>query len=467
MNRLAIFMVAALSAAALADIDVGSDGSDGVFHPLTDVTIDLALAATASWDTPSPVAGQGVYDPHEWAVVFKYSSITIPAGVTVRFTNHPSRAPVVWLSQGDVVIAGTVNLDGASSTGAIPPSYAEPGPGGFRGGRRDVGGTSGSNGLGPGGGAFPQWDGRYAGHYGNDAILPLIGGSGGRGGSWHSGGAGGGAILIGANTTILVNGLLTATGGPRGPNDSGNGSGGAIRLVADGISGGGALRAGTPTKGRIRVEANAVELADPGDPLFVQDLPSFIFPPSGAPRLRATVLNGKAIPADPQAVIGSPYNVDVAITSCDAVTLEIEAENVPLGTTVTVRVVRASGPRDTFTSTPLTGTFESSSATAQVTFAPGYSVVQLGAQFDLGREWSRADPPASVPWPLHAFHTFSRHWDQQRVPAALTALTPALRDLRTLNGERVTGVRHVSAGSGKGRVHFVTETGRQIPVDVR
>ena len=121
---------------------VPSDGSDGAFAPTSDVEIDLSLAATGPWtqmstDPMNGLGGPGVYDDSVWAVVFKYSSVDVPAGVTVTFKNHDSRAPVVWLVQGDVTIAGSVVLSGehANLPGSFEPMYAEPGPGGFRGGR--------------------------------------------------------------------------------------------------------------------------------------------------------------------------------------------------------------------------------------------------------------------------------------------------------------------------------------------
>lgn len=90
---IALYCFAPMANVRAGTCDSGSDGSDGVFNPLASVQIDLSLAATATWDTPSPVPGQGVYDPVQWAVVFKYSSITIPNGVSVSFKNHPSGAP--------------------------------------------------------------------------------------------------------------------------------------------------------------------------------------------------------------------------------------------------------------------------------------------------------------------------------------------------------------------------------------
>src|SRR5262245_10648902 len=76
----------------------GADGSDGVFSPTTNTNVDLSQSATGNWnDNNTSNAGKGVYDHTKWAVVFKYSSVRIPANVTVSFNNHPSKAPVVWL----------------------------------------------------------------------------------------------------------------------------------------------------------------------------------------------------------------------------------------------------------------------------------------------------------------------------------------------------------------------------------
>ena len=56
---LGLLMVTALGQShAWAQFDSGSDGSDGpLFVPAdTELVIDLALAADATWDTPSPDA---------------------------------------------------------------------------------------------------------------------------------------------------------------------------------------------------------------------------------------------------------------------------------------------------------------------------------------------------------------------------------------------------------------------------
>src|ERR1051325_5230274 len=85
---------------------IPSDGSDEAFTPTDNVVVDLSQAVTGTWDANNHEnAGKGIYDPAKWAVVFKYSSVNIPAGKTVTFKNHPSRAPVVWLVTGDVTVA--------------------------------------------------------------------------------------------------------------------------------------------------------------------------------------------------------------------------------------------------------------------------------------------------------------------------------------------------------------------------
>ena len=495
MNRILVILLVAFPGMALADIDVGSNGSDLAFDPNSNVTIDLSLAATADWDSTSPVPGQGIYDPNEWAVVFHYTTVNIPAGVTVTFTNHPSRAPVVWLVQGDVVIEGTVDVSGADGHGdGEPVGYAEPGPGGFRGGRGAQISAFPSSGFGPGGGGFGvNWNqvsgGSYASAgegyepgaiYGNSAILPLIGGSGGSGLLWPDhecagGGGGGGAILIGANTSISVSGSIVANGGVGGKvaYRAAGGSGGAIRLVADYVAGDGELRAlggesgsADGGEGRIRVEGNTVNLTDPGDPLFVEDTPGFVFPPAGTPKLRATALNAVDVPDDPEGVIDDPVDVDVNINTCDSITLEIEAENVPLDTTVDVRVVPASGYSSVFTSTPLAGTYESSDATADVSFPAGYSVVQLRAEFETGGGKYYGMSETYRPQRLRELVIVAA----ANIIAAVMqdSSSPAvIHDLRTLSGERVTKMQYAGGAHGGGRVVYVTETGRRIPVDIR
>ena len=374
------------------DFDSGSDGSDGALNCESlgladcentctgpapcDVEINLRLATTASWDTPSPDPGKGVYDADEWAVVFKYTTIDIPAFVTVRFRNHLKGAPVMWLASGDVTIAGTVRLDGANGSTSPAPTYAVPGPGGFSGGMNSSGNSAG---FGPGGGQILAGDGGYGTPgvgvlggvaYGSVSIVPLIGGSGGGGNSSIGGGAGGGAILVASSGSIFLPdpaGGISAWGGSA----SGGGSGGGIRLVANQISGSGVLRAlgiAGAGAGRIRVEAPDIQLDDIGDPPYsFEPIPGPVFPESPAPSLRVTAVDGEPVPLDPLATV---LTEDVPSTADGPVTIDIEAQNVPVGLTVTVRIVQAFGANEIVVpSTPLAGTFELSTATAEFDFS--------------------------------------------------------------------------------------------------
>src|SRR3989304_1593138 len=132
-----------LAALALSDgsasaqtFNSGSTGADGPFNPTTNTTLAL---------TPNGV--------------FNFTTINIPAGVTVAFTRNATNTPVTLLASGNVVIAGSVNLNGAGGgnpTGGtgISPKGGLGGPGGFNGGDGGDGiaTTTGGTGLGPGGG---------------------------------------------------------------------------------------------------------------------------------------------------------------------------------------------------------------------------------------------------------------------------------------------------------------------------
>lgn len=266
------------SSCALAAFNSGSSGVDGAFNPTENQVIQL------------PPSG-----------VFNYTSVNIPAAVTITYKKNAANTPVVILASGDVTIAGKIDV--SATLPVDPADISGPGlagPGGYDGGRGGqaggdaatwVNGMAGQNvgraGGGPGGGApgnvikpNPIWNvatvsagggaafgtappvpGGYCPTtpgvvYGNLNLLPLIGGSGGGGGAGGSvlpgsgGGGGGGAILIAASGTISVNGSILANGGTpplstvngRGA-QGGGGSGGTIRVVATTITGNGTINA--------------------------------------------------------------------------------------------------------------------------------------------------------------------------------------------------------------------------------
>jgi hypothetical protein len=420
----------ALGSTAARGIEIPSDGSDGVFAPVQNVVVDLSQAVTGDWTTPG--TGLGVYDPAQWAVVFKFQSVAIPAGVTVTFTHHPSRAPVIWLVQGGVAIHGAVSLSGASGHSGIQlRGNAEPGPGGFRGGRGSDSQTQGAAGMGPGGAgygtnldhsgsgggyaaaggaALTTWNalapGSVGASYGNVGVFPLIGGSGGagcaNGALGKGGGAGGGAILIATPGDILLNGAIRANGGAGsaagGSNRAaGSGSGGGIRLVANAISGSGILEAiggaaagagvqtsgGAGSPGRIRVETQTNSLVDLGNPAYSQAVPAEVprlFRDPQTPVIRSVSLAGNTIPEDPRGQLSFPAS-DLILADPGVKTLVIEAANVPVDGLVQARVVRRTGENDTVQATFVSGTLEASVWSAAIEVDGGFSTIQVRATF--------------------------------------------------------------------------------------
>ena len=289
---------ASLAPCGARAFDSGSTGADGAFSPTVNTTVDL------------PASG-----------IFNYTSVNIPAGVTVTYRRNTTNTPVVILASGNVTIAGTLNVGAGSGApvgsagNGVQGDDGTPGlggPGGFDGGRGGRFGslgtaiTNGGAGLGPGagqaginsgvgigstqgrayGGGGAGFNGgggnnnahacgytasQYAniaglggGSYGSAQLLPLIGGSGGGGGAGGStfegggGGGGGGALLIAASGTVNVTGGIFANGG-----NGGEARGGGFNIAGGGGGGGsgGAIRIMATTlagNGTISAAAGAV-----------------------------------------------------------------------------------------------------------------------------------------------------------------------------------------------------------------
>jgi hypothetical protein len=364
------------SAVAHAQLNIPSDGSDGAFSPNANVEIDLGLAANGAWTAPG--GGNGVYDASKWAVVFKYSSVNIPNGVKVTFKNHPSYAPVVWLVQGNVTIAGELNLDGKVGTGDTVAKLTptEPGPGGYRGGADGPLGKG--AGMGPGGGSDT---GYYAGSYGNPQIIPLIGGSGGGFGGM-SGGSGGGAILVAASSTVTVSGVISANGisqdwywWMRG------GSGGAIRLIGSSVLGNGVISAmGTQGVGRIRIEAftSSALLRISPETIAVPPAPTpILWPAENAPTARVVSVDAINAPTDPHAPLVAA--ADVAIQNSNPVNIVIETKNFPIEGVVQLFITQKFGGRTTLNATRLSGDITSAIWNVQTTLPQGFVTLQTRA----------------------------------------------------------------------------------------
>jgi hypothetical protein len=378
----------------------GSNGSDGA--------LSLTVAGTYTFD-PNDVTTWGrVLDP-DGDGVYHFTTINIGAGVTLKFSSTKTTRPIFWLASGAVTISGTLDLSGGnfgSTTSNLDQrrTVPVPGPGGYAGGAGGNNTVAPQAGQGPGGGAAGTAAGSYGtgGTYkGNRFLVPLVGGSGG--GGYHNaasssfgspGGAGGGAIAIMSSISITMasTSAIKARGGEMIGNcptaGGGIGSGGAIRLAAVSI-----ITSGTPlldvsggntsscssiqnaSAGQVRIEAfqnqsnfNVVPISQGSTAT-----PFNAFLPTSS--VRVVKVNGIALPPNPSASFTLP---DVTINQSQAVTIEIEAKNIPIGTIVNLEVF-AENPsnlavvNEVAASTPLGGTVALSTATASFTFPPGFS----------------------------------------------------------------------------------------------
>ena len=85
--NLRIFQVMAAAlvcTSAHAQVNSGSNSSDGAFNPTTNTVINMADHS------------DGIYH---------YTSVNIPSGVTVTFIPNANNTPVVWLGQCNLIDA--------------------------------------------------------------------------------------------------------------------------------------------------------------------------------------------------------------------------------------------------------------------------------------------------------------------------------------------------------------------------
>jgi hypothetical protein len=293
------------------------------------------------------------------------------------------------------------------------------------------------------------------------SLLPLFGGSGGSGSAFvsptqagYSGGGGGGAIVIASSTkiTLAAESLITARGGD-GPIlgqffcglDGGGGSGGAIRLVAPlitntgtlRVTGGGVQCAAIGGPGRLRVEAFSFtgfaptinpptnqfpysQVFTPG-PVIATSNPALI----NLPTLTITSVGGVAPPAVPAA---SYATADVSLPqgTPSSVSVVLAATNTPIDTLFRVRAIPQNGPNTTVNSTPSTGNFNNSTATATVPLPVGQVMVLT------------ADASFTLP--------------------QLASLIPEI------DGEPVERVLVAATYGEASTVSLVTKSGKQVPV---
>lgn len=350
-------LVASLSARAQT-FNSGSTGADGA--------LDLSTLScpTGYCTVQLPESG-----------VLNYTTVNIPVGKGLVFARNSRNTPVYMLAQGNVTIAGTLFV----SNPYYVPGGGDcriPGPGGF------YGGQPGQPGFGPGGGTATTPYGSWIGPL---SLVPIIGGSGG----YSSGGGGGGAIVIASSTSINVSGSISASS-----YCSGNvtGAGGAVRLVANSISISGTLSAyafngaGTcPTcSGVIRLEAptGALTFTGSSTPPAVLSTINPAIVSSAPPALAIVSVGGFGVPS----YAGQRFDtVDLLLPNqlTDPITVLVQGNNIPVGTSVSVGVVNGS-PNATSTTSTLQGTFASSTASPTISNLNRTAVTYLlaSATFD-------------------------------------------------------------------------------------
>ncbi len=442
----------------------GSTGALGAFAPTKDIEVQL------------PDNGE-----------LHYTTINIPAGVTVTFKRNAKNTPVFMLAKDDVTIAGAINISGKNgnfnNSGTIKTTGGAGGPGGFNGGS---GGFlfdpyfNGNTGDGPGGGGggLGSFDGSVYGDgggggyvlagqagiprsnvnsfgiggssYGSRLLLPLIGGSGGGGGSsfkeqrGDSGGGGGGAILLASSGTITFTGSVASifADGGNGHNGDGvasyggGGAGGAIRLVATNITGLVNLyvRGGTsPDKGYgsfgyVRLESYNFTRFVPNIQPSIPNVVSSSTPPPAPPVIPQLIIasvGGQNAPSTPLGSFAAAPDITVptAQTNPNPVSVVVQGANIPTGTTVKVTVTPEVGARTNAPDVTLTGSLAASTATASVTLPTGMSVILATATIDL---------------------------------------TIAKNEPRFINGERVTRMEIAASYGGASEITYITESGKRI-----
>jgi hypothetical protein len=414
LRFLFLLVIAVTASSAQAQFSSGSTGADGAFNPTSNVTVTL------------PASG-----------VFNYTTVNIPPGVLVHYTRNALNTPITILAQGNVTISGQIIIDGDDGNGRLG---GRGGPGGFRGGNGGSyldspygtpgdgpgGGGGGSSstlsgiGGGGGGGFFQNGANGTASNggaggiggsrYGTKILIPLIGGSGGGGSGVNGssqnvgsgGGGGGGAIIIASSTTIsfgagaqfFQEGIYArGANHTSGDNNQGSGSGGAIRLVANTISGNPCLNVaggfgfgvgGNAASGIVRVEAFDLSALNPqcSTSSITQGQPNPVAL-ANSPTLRIDSVGGVSAPANPAGLINAPPDVVVPTSVSNPVAVVVNATNLSSGTTIQVQLTPESGAPTSVNGT-LSGSTSSSTTTVNMTLpSGGVSVIRATVTLDV------------------------------------------------------------------------------------
>jgi hypothetical protein len=434
--------VAVLNAPAQTWSGSGSTGADGsLVLTTTDSRVSNGLFIFDPVRDNLDVNGTNIYN---------FTTVTIPVGVTVQIRANKLRqpGPVIWLASGAVTIAGVLDVSGNngldSNIALDNRAPSQPGPGGFPGGAGGKPGDVPQRGFGPGGGLTPSGTGTSGcsagfatsytpnassaygpasrcanggGSYGDIALQPLLGGSGGSGGypsangnlTGPGGGAGGGAIRITSSVGITIangncctqpasgiyanggNPGLYSTGGSSSSGDiiGGAGSGGSIHLQApfvalNAINGDSAyvfanggtysvssLGPESASPGRIRIDTNSLQQTVNNTGSATINPAPLVGPlvnvplPTNLPSVTVVSINGTPVPANPTAAYTVP---DVTINNTGNIPVVISTQNIP-NTTINLHVTTEPGTADSITPVTLVN----GTGTANITLPQGVS----------------------------------------------------------------------------------------------
>lgn len=385
----------------------GSTGANGPFPPngaipsgTNNLLLDLETGVVTYRSNSTPLGTASVGSPT--AGVFNFTTFTVPSNFPVYLSADSRNRPAQFLTTGDVAINSSLYLNGAP--GAAPSSIiggvgGAGGPGGYNGGTGGTAGESptlGTPGAGPSGGGVGQ-SGTLT--TSNQQLQPLFGGSGGGGSNptsagGYGGGGGGGALLLASSGTISINSLINAQGGSAN-GGAGVGSGGAVHLIANTISGNGQIYlfdgSGSATKGGYaRTEANTNTFTGFVAPsgISLTSVPSPPLP-TGLGTITIQSIGGVAVPANSGG--GTPSKVDITFQTPQTapVTVVVATTNIPLNTTFTLILATTTAAQGgtgqviTATGTISSGTVAAGSGSTTISLPVGTSVIDVIAAFQL------------------------------------------------------------------------------------
>jgi hypothetical protein len=346
----AVLLIGLACHAFAQGFDSGSNGSLGALDVTSNTTINL------------PADGK-----------LHYTTVNVRPNTRLTFNRNSNNTPVYILAQGDVVIDGVIDVNGAAWHFSTPVG-GKGGPGGFDGGMPGFGAeVPPGDGFGPGGGKGGQnlrdpgnannaGPGSYSTSggvnggptYGSPLLIPLIGGSGagGTAGQPGAGGAGGGgAILIASNTRITLSGRVESLGGNNHAFtccfEGTGGSGGAVRLLAPRVEGNGTVDVNGQLNGglgRIRVDTvdrTNLRLTFAPNAATTVGANMFVFP-SPLPKLDVIEAAGTTIPLG-----GNPVRITLPFGSSTNRTVVVQARDFSAVVPIAVVLTPDSGPRVT------------------------------------------------------------------------------------------------------------------------